>query len=254
MVALSLWPIAKWLRVAVSRSSQKHGRRTSLFSSLAIPLGECRWVLNQSDRSATTHTDLVLRAREKGIAVEIVHNASILNAVGACGLQLYNFGQTVSMVFFTETWQPASYYDRVAENAGLGLHTLLLLDIKVKEPTLESLARGRSGIFEPPRYMSAAQCAQQMLITEAQRGQGVCHANRLAVAVARLGAQDQRIVAGTLSELASLESNGPELGPPLHSLVLLGSRTHPLERDYIRPSALDSVSFDTIWHRDYETK
>jgi diphthine methyl ester synthase len=42
---------------------------------------------------ATTHTDLQLRAREKGIEVKIIHNASIMNAVGACGLQLYRFGQ-----------------------------------------------------------------------------------------------------------------------------------------------------------------
>ncbi|KAI4468615.1 diphthine synthase [Holotrichia oblita] len=44
---------------------------------------------------ATTHTDLVLRAKEKGIKVQVVHNASILNAVGCCGLQLYMFGETL---------------------------------------------------------------------------------------------------------------------------------------------------------------
>ena len=48
---------------------------------------------------ATTHTDLVIRARELGIKVETIHNASVMNAVGACGLQLYQFGQTVSLVF-----------------------------------------------------------------------------------------------------------------------------------------------------------
>lgn len=37
-----------------------------------------------------------------------------------------------------------------------GLHTLCLLDIKVREPSLESLARGRPH-YEPPRYMTAAQ-------------------------------------------------------------------------------------------------
>ena len=51
--------------------------------------------------SATTHTDLELRARQKGIPVKVVHNASIMNAVGACGLQLYRFGEAVSIVFFT---------------------------------------------------------------------------------------------------------------------------------------------------------
>ena len=42
---------------------------------------------------ATTHTDLQLRAAERGIEVRVVHNASVMNAVGCCGLQLYRFGQ-----------------------------------------------------------------------------------------------------------------------------------------------------------------
>jgi len=70
---------------------------------------------------------LVLRARERGIPVRTVHNASIMNAIGACGLQLYTFGQTVSIVFFTETWRPDSFYDKIAANRKLGLHTLCLL-------------------------------------------------------------------------------------------------------------------------------
>lgn len=43
--------------------------------------------------SATTHTDMLLRARELSIPTTVIHNASIMNAVGACGLQLYNFGK-----------------------------------------------------------------------------------------------------------------------------------------------------------------
>jgi diphthine synthase len=91
--------------------------------------------------SATTHTDIILRARGLGIPTRVIHNASIMNAVGACGLQLYNFGQTVSLVYFSETWKPDSFYDRVKENSNLGMHTLILLDIKVKEQSEENLAR-----------------------------------------------------------------------------------------------------------------
>jgi diphthine synthase len=87
---------------------------------------------------------MLLRARALGIPTRVIHNASILNAAGACGLQLYNFGQAVSLVFFTDSWRPDSFYDRVAENATLGVHTLLLLDIKVKEPSEENLARSES--------------------------------------------------------------------------------------------------------------
>ena len=70
-----------------------------------------------------------------------------MNAVGASGLQLYNFGQTVSLVFFTETWKPDSFYDRIKENTDLGMHTLVLLDIKVKEQSEENLARSVCFIF-----------------------------------------------------------------------------------------------------------
>ena len=192
---------------------------------------------------ATTHIDLVLRARELSIPIQSVPNASILSAIGSVGLQLYNFGQTVSMVFFTDTWKPSSFYDRVKENAQIGLHTLVLLDIKVKEQSLENLARGRK-IYEPPRYMTAAQCAQQMLEVEEERKEGVYGAGSLAIGVARVGAKDQKMVTGTLKELCEVD-----LGPALHSLVLLGSRRHDLERDFIRLFAVDVATFDESWQR-----
>lgn len=83
----------------------------------------------------------MLRAKELNIPVHVIHNASIMNAVGALGLALYNYGQTVSIPFFTETWKPASWSERIFDNMKLGLHTLCLLDIKVKEQSEENLAR-----------------------------------------------------------------------------------------------------------------
>ncbi|KAH8699130.1 putative diphthine synthase [Talaromyces proteolyticus] len=194
---------------------------------------------------ATTHTDLVLRARELGIQTKSIPNASIMSGIGCTGLQLYNFGQTVSMVFFTETWKPSSYYDRVKENASLGLHTLVLLDIKVKEQSLENMARGRK-IYEPPRYMTVAQCASQMLETEEERKEGVYGPDSLAIGAARVGAPDQELVAGTLKELAEVD-----MGRPLHSLVLLGKRAHDLEKDYILQFAVNKETFNTAWKQGY---
>jgi diphthine synthase len=92
---------------------------------------------------ATTHTDLLLRARGAGIPTSIVHNASIMNAVGACGLQLYSFGQTVSIPFFRTAWQPDSFYDRIAFNASGGLHTLCLLGACTGAATLLALANSQ---------------------------------------------------------------------------------------------------------------
>ncbi|PYI11846.1 Diphthine synthase [Aspergillus sclerotiicarbonarius CBS 121057] len=192
---------------------------------------------------ATTHTDLVLRARELGIESKVIPNASIMSGIGCTGLQLYNFGQTVSMVFFTENWKPSSYYDRVKENVQLGLHTLVLLDIKVKEPSLENMARGRL-VYEPPRYMTVAQCASQMLETEEERQEGIFGPDSLAVGAARVGAADQKLVAGTLKELAEVD-----MGRPLHSLVLIGKRAHDLEKDYIQQFAVDWATFDANWQK-----
>ncbi|GKT45800.1 diphthine methyl ester synthase [Colletotrichum spaethianum] len=196
---------------------------------------------------ATTHTDLVLRARELEIPVRTVPNASIMSGIGATGLQLYNFGQTVSMVFFTETWKPASFYDRIKENRDIGLHTLVLLDIKVKEQSLEDMARGRR-VYQPPRYMTVGQCAAQMLEIEEDKKEGVYTADSLAIGAARVGGKTEKFVAGTLKELCDTDEI---LGGPLHSMVLLGRRAHELERDYIREFAVNKETFDENWNAEY---
>jgi diphthine methyl ester synthase len=91
--------------------------------------------------SATTHTDLILRARAQKIPVKIIHNASIMTAIGSSGLQGYNFGQTVSIPFWTAEWKPDSWLERIGENLRIGCHTLCLGDIKVREQSQEDMAR-----------------------------------------------------------------------------------------------------------------
>ncbi|ORY04605.1 diphthine synthase [Basidiobolus meristosporus CBS 931.73] len=194
---------------------------------------------------ATTHTDLYLRARELNIPVKVIHNASIMNAIGACGLQLYNYGQTISMVFFTETWRPDSFYDKIKENRQIGLHTLCLLDIKVKEQSIENMARGRL-IYEPPRYMTVNQAVEQLLEIEDKRQEGVYHRETIGVGIARVGSDDQVIKAGTLEQLLTAD-----FGAPLHSLVLAGDRMHFLEADMLRQFAIDKDVFDEVVAKHY---
>ena len=173
---------------------------------------------------ATTHSDLVLRAHELSIKTKMIHNASIMNAVGCCGLQLYNFGQTVSICFFSDNWRPDSFYEKIKQNRAIGLHTLCLLDIKVKEQSAENLARGKL-IYEPPRFMTINQCIEQLLEVEDNRGECIYSAETLAVGVARVGADDQKIVSGTMKELMSID-----FGKPLHSFIIPGNM-HFLEKD-----------------------
>ncbi|XP_024426210.1 diphthine methyl ester synthase isoform X1 [Desmodus rotundus] len=180
---------------------------------------------------ATTHSDLVLRATKLGIPYRVVHNASIMNAVGCCGLQLYRFGETVSIVFWTDTWKPESFFDKVKRNRQNGMHTLCLLDIRVKEQSLENLIKGRK-IYEPARYMTVNQAAWQLLeIVENQRARGEEPAlteDTLCVGLARVGAEDQRIAAGTLQQMCTVD-----LGGPLHSLIITGGSLHPLETEML---------------------
>ncbi|XP_046434677.1 diphthine methyl ester synthase [Neodiprion fabricii] len=194
---------------------------------------------------ATTHTDLVLRAREKGVKVQVVHNASILNAVGCCGLQLYSYGEVVSIPYWIENWEPDSFYDKIATNRERGLHTLCLLDIKVKEPTLESILK-RKKDYMPPRFMSVAEAADQLLkiverkIEAGEKGLAFT-GDSLAVGLARVGADDQRIVACTLREMTETD-----LGPPLHCLVVTGPILHPLEAEYLLQYAADKEKFEEM--------
>lgn len=81
---------------------------------------------------ATTHVDLILRAKALGIKVEVVHNTSVMGAVASCGLPLYQYGYTVSIPFFEENWKPSSFYERIKYNSDGGMHTLCLVDIKVR--------------------------------------------------------------------------------------------------------------------------
>ncbi|KAK5647627.1 hypothetical protein RI129_002519 [Pyrocoelia pectoralis] len=175
---------------------------------------------------ATTHTDLILRAKDKNIQFQIIHNASILNAVGCCGLQLYSFGETVSIPFWTENWKPDSFFNKILCNYQRNLHTLCLLDIKVKEPTLESLTRKKKE-YMPPRFMSVAEASQQIVEII---NKTICDitSNSLCIGLARVGSETQEIAACAISHMTEVD-----LGPPLHSLIIPSSVLHPLEEEYI---------------------
>ena len=115
-----------------------------------------------------------------------------------------------------------------------------MLDIKVKEQSLENLARGRK-IYEPPRYMPISTACEQLLEIEEEQGLGVCTADILAVGLARVGSDDEKIVAGTLEELKTVDFGGP-----LHSLILVGKHIHELEIEYLRGFIINERVLDGL--------
>ena len=191
---------------------------------------------------ATTHTDIILRARNLGITVEVIHNTSVMGAVASSGLQLYKFGYTISIPFFETNWKPSSFYSRIDYNNKGGMHTLCLLDIKVKEPNYDAMCAGKLK-YMPPRFMTINQAIEQLLEIEEMNQKDVCGPSTRAVGMARLGQPTQLIVYGTLQELRYVD-----FGTPLHCLALVCKDAlkteenqlvedivgmHPIELDYV---------------------
>ncbi|WFD36723.1 diphthine methyl ester synthase [Malassezia cuniculi] len=250
--------------------------------------------------SATTHTDLIVRAREfkskdateaTPVPVRIIHNASITTALGSSGLAGYNFGQTVSIPFWTDGWRPDSWLGRIGDNLALGLHTLCLSDIKVREQSAEDMSRGILR-YQPPRYMLIPQLISQLIAAAKDHKVDYLDPDRtLAIALCRMGAEDsatrrgEKVVAGTLAELLACttpdaaqqaadqaeedkyeeenplasENDMEKLreersvrraiefwGEPLHSLVIVGSRLHPIEVTYGKALALPGSRWEEV--------
>ena len=80
--------------------------------------------------SATTHISLLLEAKKNKIEVKVIHNASVLTAIGITGLSLYNFGKIISIPSnYKETSSP---YENFLINHKNNLHTLFLLDLDLE--------------------------------------------------------------------------------------------------------------------------
>ncbi len=161
---------------------------------------------------ATTHWDILQRAKAQGIKTEIIHNASIINAVGATGLQVYKFGKTTSIPFPKENFAPESYYDIIKENKSVNAHTLVLLDL---DPINN-------------KFMSVNEAIELLRKIERKRNEKVFLPNDWCIGIARLGAKDQKIVAGTVIEVSDAD-----FGSAPHALVVPG-RLHFLEEEALK--------------------
>jgi diphthine synthase len=154
---------------------------------------------------ATTHISLKLSLSKIGIKSRIIHAASIMSAIcGATGLQSYKFGKAVTIPF--DGPLPKSVLDAVSDNSVRGLHTLLLLDLKASQ-------NKQLTITEALRKMISAKPDMQ---------------SQLAVGAARLGALDEKVVAGRMRTLIN-----EDFGDPPHSIVAVG-RLHFMESEALK--------------------
>jgi len=161
--------------------------------------------------SATTHIDLFKLAKEEGVAVEIIHNASILNAIGIVGLQLYKYGKTTSIPYLDDFPQLETPYRIIQQNNEIGAHTLCLLDIQT----------------DKDRFMSVAEALEVLEDIEKRMDEKVIHDDLIVIGCARLGTSEYMIKAGPLQDIKKID-----FGKPPHCLIIPG-KMHFIEEEML---------------------
>lgn len=174
---------------------------------------------------ATTHTELVIRAQELGIEVNVYHNASIQSAMGCCGFNSYGFGRTVSIPFFIDEWKPYDFIKNILNNFDNGLHTLCLLDIKINEPTIATLMGKEDKRYT--RFMTIPEALSQILEAAAHFKNTQLNSVKV-VGIERLGLSSERFTYGTLEELKD-----KEYGSPLHSIIIPSEHGNTMEKECV---------------------
>lgn len=157
---------------------------------------------------ATTHTDILLRAKKKGVRTRIFHASSIYSAIAETGLHIYRFGKTASIPFPEENFFPKSFYDVIVENKERNLHTMLLLDVK-KEKNL---------FMNPKDAMD--------ILKDIDKNQNI----RDIIVISRIGNENQRILYGDMDKL--IEFKAEFYGPPPHTIVIPAT-LHFAEEEYL---------------------
>ena len=175
----------------------------------AAESGDAAFLTAGDTMISTTHTDLRLRAAERGIDTRVIHGVTAQSAASSLtGLQNYRFGKATTLPFpYAHGGDdvPASVVETIEANRERGLHTVVYLDIKV--------GTGPTGPDpDHEEYMTADVAAD--LLADGWR-------DELAVVVARAGSPDAVVAADRLSALADRE-----FGDPLHLLVIPGELHH----------------------------
>ncbi|MDR0911483.1 MAG: diphthine synthase [Methanobrevibacter sp.] len=168
---------------------------------------------------ATTHTEFIVDAKERGIDTEVVHSSSIISAApGLSGLQAYKFGKVTTIPFPDYNYFPNSPYLAILNNLKNDAHTLVLLDIQADKDRFMSINQGLKYLLQVrDKLVEENSNLNDLLINE----------ETLAIGIARAGSKDKIIKAGKISELLDFD-----FGNPLHCIVI-PSKLHIVEAEYL---------------------
>ena len=207
------------LACSIDELSKFYGKKVTLLGRKEV---ESDFILDEAKKKkialliigdpfgATTHSSLILEAKEKGISFEVIHNATILSAIGETGLSLYKFGRVVSIPYEIIV---DSVYESISENQKDNLHTLCLLDIRADEN----------------RYMTVNEAIKNLLELEKKHKKKILSPSTIGIGIARLSGKDQMIKSGKFSELEKFD-----FGKQPHCIIIPSRKIHFIEEDWIK--------------------
>ncbi len=160
---------------------------------------------------ATTHLALKLEAMKQGIETKVIHNSSIISAVGETGLHVYKFGPCITIPFPEKTKgkMPESVYEIIKMNKARGLHTLCLLDIEN-----EKLMKINEGI-------------KILLEVEKKRKENVLNLESEVVVFAKAGSENPLIAFGKIKEI--MEKNFEDVP----AVIIIPGLLHFTEKEFL---------------------
>ena len=175
---------------------------------------------------ATTHVDLLLRAKDAGLNTEMIPGISATTlAVTLSGLQSYRFGRQVTLPFPYGNYLPVSPLKYILDNKSRNLHTLVLLDL---DPTGLGVAS--------PVHMSPAEAGGVLLEMVEKYGEdeseiGVVEgvSDWPVIVLSDLGTRESRVCSTNIRGISNVK------GGRIHCLIL------PSSMDDLEQSGFDGM-------------
>jgi len=149
-----------------------------------------------SPLTATTHITLLQEAKASGVKCKVIYAASVFDAVGETGLQLYKFGKIASL----PKHEADSYMKIVQENLSMKAHSLILVDIGMElKDAIKSLEKS----------------AEEYKVKIDK-----------IVLCSKLGTERQKIIYDELDNLKDMEIDKPYC-------IIIPSKLHFLEKEFL---------------------
>jgi diphthine synthase len=179
---------------------------------------------------ATTHTDLLLRAKENKVETKIIHNVSIGNFITRTGLQFYKFGKITSIPFFSEKFMPRTPFLIYLDNHRIGAHSLFLLDLN---PSNDFAYKGNELYLKAHKALNFLIKIPKIMIENEEIEEKDSISIDLetpAIICSKLGFKEEKILYGQIGELISLDKH-LNLPPPL--CIIIPGDMHEMEEKYL---------------------